>query len=184
MPEIEEKNEKSTPARGCLSRREFLLASGSVTVVMATGCAGLTLPRGAKLRIVEYPRVRVASLADVKPHQPMVFGYPGEGYQFGSFLVDVDDRAAGGVGPNESIVAFNGSCTHMGGPLSGIYRKEYAVMGPCPLHLTTFDARRHGMVVSGHATESLPQVRLEVVGDDIYATGVMGLIYGLNRNDA
>ena len=34
------------------------------------------------------------------------------------------------------------------------------------------------MVVSGHATESLPQIVLEINGDDIYAVGVMGLVYG------
>ena len=32
--------------------------------------------------------------------------------------------------------------------------------------------------MSGHATESLPQVVLEVEGDDVYATGILGLIYG------
>jgi arsenite oxidase small subunit len=46
------------------------------------------------------------------------------------------------------------------------------------LHLTTFDLTRHGMVISGHATESLPQIVLEVQGDDIYAVGVQGLVYG------
>ena len=34
------------------------------------------------------------------------------------------------------------------------------------------------MVISGHGTESLPQIVLEVQGDDIYAVGVMGLVYG------
>jgi len=55
-------------------------------------------------------------------------------------------------------------------------------MGPCPLHLTTFDLTRHGMVISGHATDGLPQARLEVLGDDIVATGVTGLIYGVEDN--
>jgi len=168
---------------GCLSRRGFLLAGGSATVILAAGCAGLRFPRGTALQVVEYPRKRVAGLADVKPHKPLIFSYPGEGPQSLSFLIDVDDLAAGGVGSNQSIIAFSGTCTHMGGPLAGAYVKEWAVAGPCPLHLTTFDLRRHGMVASGHATESLPQVRLEIEGDDIYATGVMGLIYGLDRND-
>jgi arsenite oxidase small subunit len=38
------------------------------------------------------------------------------------------------------------------------------------------------MVIAGHATESLPQARLEVEGDDIYVTGVMGLVYGTQTN--
>ena len=90
--------------------------------------------------------------------------------------------AGGGVGPNDDIVAFNALCTHMGGPLMGTYKKEHKAIGPCPLHLTTFDLIKHGMVIAGHATESLPQVLLEVSGDEIYATGMLGLIYGRARN--
>ena len=69
-----------------------------------------------------------------------------------------------------------------GGPLAGTYNAKHRITGPCPLHLTTFDLKRHGMVVSGHATETLPQMRLEVVGGDVYATGVMALIFGLQSN--
>ena len=38
------------------------------------------------------------------------------------------------------------------------------------------------MVVSGQATETLAQVVLEARGDEIWATGVMGLIYGYHSN--
>ena len=34
------------------------------------------------------------------------------------------------------------------------------------------------MVISGHATESLPQIILELDGDDLFATGIAGLTYG------
>ena len=51
-------------------------------------------------------------------------------------------------------------------------------LGPCPLHLTTFDLTRHGIFISGQAYQSLPQVLLELEGDDIYAVGMFGLIYG------
>jgi arsenite oxidase small subunit len=70
----------------------------------------------------------------------------------------------------------------MGMVLQGSYKSEHAVMGPCPLHLTTFDLTRHGMVIAGHATESLPQIVLETDGDDIVATGVLGLLYGKHNN--
>lgn len=49
-------------------------------------------------------------------------------------------------------------------------------------HWTTFDLTRHGMVVSGHATQGLPQVVLELDGDDIVAFGVLGLIFGYGNN--
>jgi arsenite oxidase small subunit len=48
--------------------------------------------------------------------------------------------------------------------------------------LTTFDLTKHGMVAAGQATESLPQIVLETNGDDIWATGVMGLIFGYHSN--
>jgi Rieske Fe-S protein len=38
------------------------------------------------------------------------------------------------------------------------------------------------MVVSGHATQGLPQIVLETEGDDIYATAVMGLIFSYSDN--
>ena len=54
--------------------------------------------------------------------------------------------------------------------------------GPCPLHLSTYDVTRHGILVSGQAYQSLPQVLLELDGDDIYAVGMFGLIYGRYDN--
>ena len=179
-----ETEEPAAKVMPCLSRRGFLLAGGSATVILAAGCAGISFPKGTALRVVEYPRKRIASLAEVEAHKPINFSYPEEGPLYNSFLVQLEGEAAGGVGPNNSIVAFNGSCTHMGGPLSGQYRREYALVGPCPLHLTTFDLRKHGMVASGHGTDTLPQVKLEIENGEIYATAVMGLIYGLSRNTA
>jgi arsenite oxidase small subunit len=38
------------------------------------------------------------------------------------------------------------------------------------------------MVVSGHATQGLPQVVLELDGDDIVAVGILGLIFGFHDN--
>jgi arsenite oxidase small subunit len=38
------------------------------------------------------------------------------------------------------------------------------------------------MVVSGHATQGLPQIILETEGDEIFAVGAMGLIFGYYDN--
>ena len=93
-------------------------------------------------------------------------------------MVKLGELAGAGIGEDQDIVAFSNLCTHMGGPLNGSYNPQHKALGPCPLHLTTFDMTRHGMVISGHATQTLPQAKLELFGDDIYITGVMGLIYG------
>ena len=113
---------------------------------------------------------------------PGVILYPGIDPYSMAQIVKLGVPAGGGVGPKQDIVAFSALCTHMGGPLLGTYKGAHKIMGPCPFHLTTFDMTKHGMVVSGQATESLPQLRLEIKGDDIYATGVMGLIYGYHDN--
>jgi arsenite oxidase small subunit len=72
----------------------------------------------------------------------------------------------------------------MGISLQNTYKPEHQAMGPCPAHLTTYDLTRHGMVIAGHATQGLPQVLLELRGDEIWATGVMALIYGFSDNEA
>jgi arsenite oxidase small subunit len=169
--------------RPCMSRREFLLAGGVVVSIAALG----VVPRGAEAQAqpwqalkATYPRQRIGKLSALATGKPAQFKYPYPNVD--NLLVRLDAPAGGGVGPAQDVVAFNLQCTHMGGPLHGSYKQAHQILGPCPLHLTTFDLTRHGMVVAGHGTESLPQIVLETVGDDIYAVGVMGLIYGYAHN--
>ena len=95
-----------------------------------------------------------------------------------SILIKLGTEAGGGIGPEKDVVAFNYTCTHQGGPLQGTYQAADKALGPCPLHLTTFDLTRYGIFISGQAYQSLPQVLLELDGDNIYAVGMFGLIYG------
>jgi len=169
-------NQNSKPA--CISRRNFLL-SGASTVVLST-IPGIAT--AVKLVVKDYPRTKVASLSSLKTDEPVDFLYPPNNPASSFVLVKLGEPAGAGIGKDKDIVAFSNLCTHMGGPLNGTYKPAHKAVGPCPLHLTTFDLSRHGMVISGHATEALPQARLEVDGDDIYITGVMGLIYGHSSN--
>jgi arsenite oxidase small subunit len=162
----------------CESRRNFLLA-GATTFVMAS-MPGIT--NAANLLVKEYPRHKIGQISQLQTDKPMDFQFPPSNPISTFVLVKLGERAGAGVGKDKDIVAFSNLCTHMGGPLNGSYKSEHKAMGPCPLHLTTFDLSRHGMVIAGHATESLPQARLEVDGDDIYVTGIMGLIYGTQSN--
>ena len=158
-----------------LSRRAFLAASGAtVALITLPGCAGLPALRARK---AEYPRKVVGRLSELEVGKAVAFTYPWDEPSAMNFLIRLAEPAGGGVGPDRSVVAFNSVCTHQGGPLSGLFRGN-GVAGPCPLHWTTFDLTRHGMVVSGHATEGLPQIVLETSGDEIAATGVLGLIFG------
>lgn len=167
--------------RACMSRRGFLLSGGATVAVVSL--AGVPLDaqaQGARALRASYPRQKVASLSALKTGEPVAFNYPYPDVR--NIVVKLGAVAGGGIGPARDIVGFNQQCPHMGGPMDGTYKPQHQVMGPCPLHLTTFDLTRHGMVVSGHSTESLPQIVLELQGDDIYAVGVQGLVYGYSAN--
>lgn len=174
--------ENTVEERDCISRRKFLFLSG-------TGIAGAVMVgfipsgvQGFSLKVVSYPRKKIGSLSALKADRPEFFNYPDDGPNTLAIVVKLGKKAGMGVGPESDVVAFSAACPHMGGPVGQTYKAEYKALGPCPLHLTTFDLRKHGMVVTGHSVESLPQIKLELDGDKIYAVGVMGLIYGYPDN--
>lgn len=194
-----ESGEPSGPGR--FSRRDFIIgaiaggAAATVAVLLPVtltggdgdGDSGSALleptPSDGGPSVVvltTYPRQRIASLSGIKVGEPVDFEYPLAGQH--SFLIKLGDAAAGGLGTDGDVVAFSYLCTHMGCPLVGLYRDDHKVLGPCGCHYSTFDLRRNGMVVLGQATQNLPQVTLDIDGDDIYATGIMGLIYGYSDN--
>lgn len=172
----------------CLSRRHFLLVggAGATTLLLGELFPGRVFAEDAKRRgrFAAYPRKAIGQLSRLVQDQPLEFLYPDDGPHSISFLVKLGRPAGGGIGPAQDVVAFNALCAHQGGILRDAYRAPHKVAGPCPVHLTTFDLTRHGIVVAGHATENLPQVVLELEGDDIYAVGILGLIYGYPSNVA
>ncbi|MBI4273714.1 MAG: arsenate reductase (azurin) small subunit [Rhizobiales bacterium] len=178
-----ERHEHGVSARHCLDRRQVLLTGGAaVTMIALNGVPSIGIAAPLHALKADYPRQKIGRISALKTGAPIEFTYPYGNVS--NILVRLGVPAGAGVGPQQDIVAFNQICTHMGGPLQDTFKKEHQILGPCPLHLTTFDLTRHGMVVSGHATESLPQIVLETVGDDLYAVGVMGLVYGYAANVA
>lgn len=172
-------NEEKKSSEGfCVNRRQFLLAGGSVIALSALPGLGAA----TRLAVKDYPRQSIIALNKLKENVPVDFQYPPNIPSSPFFVVKLGEMAGMGIGPDKDIVAFSYMCSHMGGPLQGQYKSKHKAIGPCPLHLTTFDLTRHGMVIAGHATESLPQARLEISRGQIYATGVMGLIYGTEDN--
>ena len=182
-------NESHDPMKAvldcALTRRRFLFLGGGAAATLAIGAL---LPRFPSLggtganavQLDQHPRTLVGSVSSLVEGEPVEFTYPYDSVM--NDLIKLGAPAGGGVGPDGDIVAFNTLCTHMGGLMLGSYKPDYKILGPCPVHLTTFDLTRHGMVVAGHATAGLPQIILEVEGDDIYATEVMSLLYGFSDN--
>ena len=93
-------------------------------------------------------------------------------------MVKLGTPALLGIGPDSDIVAFGYSYAHMSCPLNGMYKSEHKVLGLCAWHFSQFDLTKGGTLSIGQATQSLPQVLLEVGGTGIFATGVTGLLYG------
>ncbi len=171
------------PGRCLMSRRQFLLTSGVTTAtVMVLINGGTPFAEQVPAMVATYPRRRVARLSELKQDQPIDFRYPDEGTYSESMIVKLGVRAGGGIGPGQDVVAFNYYCTHQGGDLATTYKGDTKSLGACPLHLSTYDLTRHGILISGQAYQSLPQVLLELEGDDIYAVGVFGLIFGRYDN--
>ncbi len=177
------KQESGSPAPGCLvSRRIFLLGSGTA---LATASVLVRVPglAGASDAVMaHYPRKKIGRLSRLKTDKPVLFSYPDNKSHSQSMLIKLGTKAGGGVGRGEDVVAFNTVCSHQGGPLQASYKAATKTLGACPFHLSTFDLTRYGIIVSGQAYQSLPQVLLEVDGDDIYAVGMMGLIFGRYDN--
>ncbi len=181
---MSDQHESAIP--NCVNRRAFLLAGGATVAgtALTTLFPGIALadpdeyPGDTVFKVAKYPRKFVAGVGDLAEGQPKRFFYPYEEPHCSNFIVKLGAKASGGVGAGKDIVAFNTMCPHMGGTLLGSYHHEEKVQGPCPIHLSTFDLTRHGMVAAGHATEPLPQIVLEIDRGRIYAVAVLGLIYG------
>jgi len=165
-----------------MSRRNFLITSGVTTTIMVTLDPGTVFARQVPAQIASYKRQFVTKLSALKKDEPFDFSYPDEGDYSDNMVVRLGTEAGGGIGPDKDVVAFNYACTHQGGSLFGSYKADTKSLGACPLHLSTYDLTRYGILISGQAYQSLPQILLELEGDDIYATGVFGLIYGRHDN--
>ena len=163
----------------CLFSRRGLLFSGATALAVIPIVAHFPgSAKGLEAILARYPRKKIGSLKGLAANTPVIFNYPDDGAQSLSLLIKLGTRAGGGVGKDEDVVAFNATCTHQGGPLLASYKAETKTLGACPLHLSTFDLTRHGIVVSGQAYQSLPQVALEARGDDLFAVGITGLLFG------
>ncbi|MGB7347847.1 MAG: arsenate reductase (azurin) small subunit [Pirellulaceae bacterium] len=179
-------NETKQPCdANCLKRRGFLktTAASVSMMLLADVFPGRVAAQDADTRVQVslFPRTQIAKLSDLRQDVPVEFNYPSSALHTNCMLIKLGTAAGGGVGDDNDIVAFNARCTHMGGDLSTGYVSQHKLLG-CGEHLSTFDLTRHGIMVAGHATERLPQIILETDGDDILATGIIGLYYGYHVN--
>ena len=166
-----------------MSRREFLLTSGVATAtIMVAINTGTPFAQEVPGVVATYPRKLVTKLSALKQDKPFDFQYPDKGTYSENMIVKLGVEAGGGIGPDKDVVAFNYACTHQGSSLEGTYKADTKSLGACPLHLSTYDLTRHGILISGQAYQSLPQILLELEGDRVFAVGIFGLVFGRYDN--
>lgn len=167
----------------CWSRRHFVLAGsvGTATMLLGKVFPGRVSAEDSdrEVAVTAHAPKPIAKLSELAVDQVIYFEFPKGVSNAGAMLVKLATRAGGGIGPEQDIVAFSTRCTHMGGDL--FYRADHQ-LALCREHLTSFDLTRHGIVIAGHATESLPQIILDVQDDQIVAAGIVGLLYGHHQS--
>ena len=162
-----------------VGRRQFF--SGSATAAaaaVATGMVSSTAQATPSLARVTYPSQRIGTVKDLKVDQPADINYP-DGDSPG-VLLKLGRRVEGGVGPDGDIVAFSTLCPHKGFPLTYLAADKTL---NCPGHYSRFDCEKGGQEIFGHATQNLPQFKLQVdASGNITAIAVDELIYGRLSN--
>lgn len=168
-----------------LTRRSFLKLTGGGAAVGTLSLANATLAQEpakaapAGNTTLPYPRQAIAKLNELEINQPVSFSYPDSSSP--CVLIKKGRAVPGGVGPEQDVVAYSTLCTHMGCP---VLYDQAAETFKCPCHYSIFDPDKSGQMVTGQATENLPQIVLAY--DDaegaVHAIAVDGLIYGRQAN--
>lgn len=140
-----------------VSRREFLkfmtLASGGLAVGSAAMAVWANVPREK----LAFEPMRVASLSKLGKNEAFPFNYPRQ-----------SDICLLIRKPDGSIVAFSRRCTHLSCPVEFEPDRNRLY---CPCHNGAFSLE-DGRVLQGPPPEPLPQIMLEIRGDEIWAIGV------------
>jgi arsenite oxidase small subunit len=152
--------------------------------VATPALASATLTSFNRVELVDEtgPAVRAATIGTAEAY---VFHYPYRATP--CFLIRLGRTAAGGVGPDRSVVAFSAICAHAlsypSKELSPIrYSQGYSQVAQragaivCCAHHSVYDPADGARVLSGPAPFPLATIRLEhdAATDRLYATGVRG----------
>lgn len=155
--------------------RRQLLSMGA-----AVGAAGLAAGKGISQSAAQtsgFPTMKVAQLSDVSVGVEIEFDYPDGDSP--AVLLRMDSPVEGGIGPDQTIVAYSRLCTHKGCPVS--YNAAHKML-ICPCHWSSFDPAKKGRLIIGQASQGLPQITLRLTDGAVEAVGVEGLIYGRQQN--
>lgn len=140
-----------------VSRREFFkfmtLASGGLALGSSAMAVWSQVPRNERA----FEAVAIAKLDDVPIGKSLAFSYPRPSDL--AILVHTQEG---------TLKAYSRRCTHLSCPVEWVPEKEWLY---CPCHNGAF-AVKDGSVVQGPPPRALPEIMIEVRGDEIFAVGV------------
>jgi nitrite reductase/ring-hydroxylating ferredoxin subunit len=140
-----------------VSRREFFkfvtLASGGLAVGSVALAAWSKIRRGE----IPFEEARIAGVREIPVGGSLQFSYP----RPGDLCVVVQPEAG-------KFVAYSRRCTHLSCPVEVQTDKRRLY---CPCHNGAFSLD-DGRVLQGPPPRALPQIVLEIRGDEIFAIGV------------
>jgi len=193
-----------------MDRRNFLkIAGAGVAIAVAPSSISGRLYASEGVLFEAYEKVQLVDkdgnpikASSLKKETNYVFNYPFRGTP--SLLIDLGEKTAkdvklrsedgedyvwkGGVGKNESIVAYSAICSHqLAHPTPDDSFLQYLPRGGktmacgqsgivvCSSHLSAFDPKRGCKQIAGPAEEALASIILEIDKDDnIWASAVLG----------
>jgi arsenite oxidase small subunit len=169
-----EPNKRSETQEVDTSRRDFLKVAMTASAILAFGGIGTVLKaisNPSTTGVQTFPRIQVADKT-LSVNRPVYFDYPLDNTP--NFLVKLGQKAAGGVGSNQDIVAFSEICQHLGCNVG--FEAQGSSGGPignCHCHGTLYDLLHSAKVIAGPSPRPLPQVQLEVDSSgNIFAKGM------------
>jgi len=140
-----------------VERRDFMKFMVLVSLSLTIGQFWIAGQNWWRRRRGDVPITRVASVGDVPVGGAMVFSYPGPS---DDCLLVRPDAA--------TFVAYSQKCTHLS---CAVRPRASEGLIVCPCHDGYFDLRS-GRPVAGPPRRPLARIRLDVRGEQIYATGV------------
>ena len=143
------------PQDNYISRREFTKFLVLISAAFTVGQGWIVWENWQRKRSGKPPKMKIATLDNIPVGSSLVFFYP------------QDDEPCVLVRPEiNTLLAYGQKCTHLScAVIPEMKEKIFA----CPCHHGSF-AMNDGRVLAGPPPRPLPRVKLEVHGNDIYAT--------------
>ncbi len=171
-----------------MNRRDFLKTCGLVGLLIEGKIAFSRFPSEISFRgsvPLKKEDGRPFNIKDVEKYEPYIFFYPYVSTP--CILVDVGNRAEGGIGKGNSIVSFSLICSHQwtfptpsetfityyGPDETSLVDRGNVIQ--CCVHMSVFDPLKGGEVIDGPADNPLARILLDTDREgNLYAVGVKG----------